>query len=124
MTSRSFDDRLDRLQWTPGVVPSNEVIDSILGGTANAGGRSLAATLGGAIAGILTGFGVKGMTLVGSPWGPDTGMTGLIGGGASLAALAVSILLAFYVVFRGKQKPRLMQFASMNLLMIVVLLLA
>lgn len=124
MNSRSFDDRLDRIQWAPGVVPTQEVVDSVLGGSALGKARSVGATLSGAIFGILVGFGLKGMTLPDSPWGPETGVPGLVGGTLSLGGLAVSVLLALFVVMRGKQHPWLMQFASMNLLMIVVLLLA
>ena len=70
VTSRSFDDRLERIQWVPGAVPSQEVIDSVLGGRRGlAKARSVGATLMGAISGICIGFGIKGMTLVGSPWG-------------------------------------------------------
>lgn len=124
MTSRSFDDRLERIQWAPGVVPTHEVIDSVLGGRALSKARSVGATLFGAILGIFIGFGLKGMTLVGSPWGPETGWAGLIGGSISLIGLFVSVAMALFVVLRSKQHPWLMQFASMNLLMIVVLLLS
>ncbi len=125
MTSRSFDDRLERIQWVPGAVPSQEVIDSVLGGQRGlAKARSVGATLLGAISGICIGFGVKGMTLVDSPWGPDTGMAGMIGGGVSLFGLAFSVALAIYAALRSRRHPWLMQFAPMNLLMIVVLLLS
>ncbi|MFT6460162.1 MAG: hypothetical protein ACJARR_000550 [Pseudophaeobacter arcticus] len=125
VTSRSFDDRLERIQWVPGAVPSQDVIDSVLGGQRGlAKARSVGATLLGAILGICIGFGLKGMTLVGSPWGPDTGLVGVIGGGLSLSGLAVSVTLAIYAALRSRRHPWLMQFASMNLLMIVVLLLS
>ncbi|MGR3623167.1 hypothetical protein [Pseudophaeobacter sp.] len=124
MTSRSFDDRLERIHWTPGVVPTHEVVDSVLGGRGLAQARSVGATLFGAILGILIGFGLKGMTLVGSPWGPDTGLIGMIGGGLSVSGLAVSVAMAGFAALRSRQHPWLMQFASMNLLMIVVLLLS
>lgn len=124
MTSRSFDDRLERLQYAPGAVPSHQVIDGVLGGRGLAQARSVGATLFGAILGILIGFGLKGMMLEGSPWGPGTGLAGMIGGGLSLLGLAVSMALAIYVALRSKKHPWLMQFASMNLLMIVVLLLS
>lgn len=124
MASRSFDDRLERIQWAPGVVPTHEVIDSVLGGQTLSKARSVGATLFGAIMGILIGFGLVGMTLEGAPWGPGTGLVGLIGGSLSLAGLVISVALALFVVLRSKQHPWLMQFASMNLLMIVVLLLS
>ncbi|MCD9146799.1 hypothetical protein [Pseudophaeobacter flagellatus] len=124
MTSRSFEDRLERIQWVPGVVPTHDMIDSVLGGRGLAKARSVGATLFGAILGIMIGFGVKGITLAESPWGPDTGFPGLVGGGLSLAAMGVSIVLGLYVVLRSRRYPWLMQFSSMNLLMIVVLLLS
>ncbi|MEP2715414.1 hypothetical protein [Pseudophaeobacter sp.] len=124
MTSRSFDDRLERIQWTPGAVPTHEVIDSVLGGRGMAQARSVGATLLGAILGILIGFGLKGMILPGSPWGPDTGLAGLIGGGLASLGLLVSIGMAVFAALRSRKHPWLMQFASMNLLMIVVLLLS
>ncbi len=123
MTSRSFDDRLERLQYTPGVVPTHEVIDSVLGGRGLSQARSVGATLLGAILGILIGFGLKGMMLEGSPWGPGTGFAGMVGGGLSKLGLTVSMGMAVFVALRSKNHPWLMQFASMNLLMIVVLLL-
>lgn len=124
MSSRSFDDRLERIQWAPGVVPTHEVIDSVLGGRTLSKARSVGATLFGAILGILIGFGLKGMTLEGSPWGPDTGLAGLVGASLSVTGLVASVIMALFVALRSKQHPWLMQFASMNLLMIVVLLLS
>jgi hypothetical protein len=124
VTSRSFDDRLERIQWTPGAVPTQEVIDSVLGGRGLEKARSVGATLLGAILGILIGFGLKGMALVGAPWGPDTGLVGLIGGSLSVFGLVVSVAMALLAALRSRQHPWLMQFASMNLLMIVVLLLS
>lgn len=125
MTSRSFDDRLARIQWVPSAVPTQDVIDSVLGGQHGlAKARSVGATLLGAISGIFVGFGLKGMTLVGSPWGPDTGLAGLIGGSVSLIGLTLSVALAVYAALRSRRHPWLMQYASMGLLMIVVLLLS
>lgn len=124
MTAYSFDDRLDRLRWTPSAVPSREIVDSVLGARHKRRGRSVAATLAGAIVGILIGFGLIGMSFPQSPWGPGTGVTGLIFGMLSIAGLVVSVGLALFAAWRSSSHPRLMQFASMNLLMIVVLLLS
>ena len=74
--------------------------------------------------GILIGFGLKGMALAGAPWGPESGLIGLIGGSLSVFGLGVSVAMALFAALRSRQHPWLMQFASMNLLMIVVLLLS
>jgi len=124
VTAHRFDDRLDRLQWTPSAVPSREIVDSVLGARHNQRTRSVAATLAGAILGILIGFGLVGMSFQQSPWGPGSGTTGLIFGSLSLLGLLLSVCLAGFAAFHSSKRPRLMQFSSMNLLMIVVLLLS
>ncbi|WP_405116354.1 hypothetical protein L0Z64_10510 [Phaeobacter sp. BS23] len=68
-------------------------------------------------------MGLKGIYTPGAPWGPNTGLTGLLIGGASMAGAGLSLALAAYAVLRRHDMPRLMQFASMNLLIIVMLLL-
>lgn len=124
MTAYSFDDRLDRLQWTPSAVPSREIVDSVLGARHKYRTRSIAATLAGAILGILIGFGLIGMSFPQSPWGPGSGTIGLIFGTLSLLGLGLSVCLSVYAACHSAKHPRLMQFSSMNLLMIVVLLLS
>ena len=124
MTAYSFDDRLDRMHWTPSAGPSREIVDSVLGARQRASARSVGVTLAGAIVGILIGFGLIGMSFDQSPWGPGSGAVGLVFGTLSLAGLALSVTLALFAAWKSKRFPRLMQFASMNLLMIVVLLLS
>ena len=124
MHINSFDERIDRIQWQPSAVPTREMIDSVLGSRLPRRPRSPALSLAGAVTGILIGVGLKGMYLPGSPWGPETGTAGAVAGTLALTGLALSVTAALYAASRGKQAPRLMQFASMNLLMIVVLLLS
>jgi hypothetical protein len=124
VTAYSFDERLDRLQWTPSAVPSREIVDSVLGARHKKRTRSLATTLAGAILGILIGFGLLGMSFQHSPWGPGSGTIGLILGSLSLLGLFASVCLAVFAAVHSAKRPRLMQFSSMNLLMIVVLLLS
>ncbi|KIC14294.1 hypothetical protein [Leisingera sp. ANG-Vp] len=124
MYIKSFDERIDGIDWQPSAVPTRQMIDSVLGSRLPRRPRSAALSLAGAISGIVVGVGLKGMVLPGSPWGPETGLTGAVGGSLALAGLALSVAAALYAAARGKQAPRLMQFASMNLLMIVVLLLS
>ncbi|WP_264213423.1 hypothetical protein [Leisingera thetidis] len=124
MFINSFDERIDRLHWQPSEVPTRQMIDSVLGSRLQRQPRSAALSLAGAVTGILIGFGLKGMVLPGSPWGPETGLAGAIGGSLALAGLAASVPAALMAAAKGNQAPRLMQFASMNLLMIVVVLLS
>ncbi|MFW8634544.1 hypothetical protein [Cribrihabitans pelagius] len=128
MQSRNFDQRLARIGWQPGPVPSREIIDRLTGSARPGPGagpaRSAAVSLAGAIAGLLTGVGLKGMVLPDSPWGPGTGLAGAAGGSLALAGLTVSLMMALYAGVRSRRHPKLMQFASMNLLMVVVLLLS
>lgn len=124
MVSRSFDQRLDHIQWTPDATPTVEIVDSILGAREMANARSAGATLLGALVGIVIGLGLKGMSLPGSPWGPETGVVGAVVGAIILGGLAVSVLTAIYSAIRVRYLPKVMQFSSFNLLMIVVLLLS
>ncbi|MDE4131611.1 hypothetical protein PXK00_00695 [Phaeobacter sp. QD34_3] len=124
MRAHSFEDRLDRIEWKPSAVPTREIVDSVLGAENRLRPRSVLSTLAGAILGILIGFGLLGMASQQSPWGPESGTPGLILGTLSLGGLVVSVGLALYAACRSQSHPRLMQFASMNLLMIVVLLLS
>ncbi|KIC11234.1 hypothetical protein RA19_07755 [Leisingera sp. ANG-M1] len=124
MHIRSFDERIDGINWQPSVVPTRQMIDSVLGSRLPRKPRSAVLSLAGAVSGIAVGVGLKGMTLAGSPWGPGTGLTGALAGTLALTGLALSVAAAGYAAARGQEAPRLMQFASMNLLMIVVLLLS
>lgn len=124
MYINSFDDRLDRIGWQPGAVPTREMIDSVLSSRGTLRPRSAVLSLAGAVAGLLIGVGLKGMVLPGSPWGPGTGLPGAIGGSLALAGLAASVAAASYAAVKARQAPRLMQFASINLLMIMMVLLS
>ncbi|AHD01017.1 hypothetical protein METH_10275 [Leisingera methylohalidivorans DSM 14336] len=124
MYINSFDERINRIDWQPSAVPTRQMIDSVLASRRPRQPRSAVLSLAGAIAGILIGTGLKGMALAGSPWGPETGLAGAIGGSLALTGLAASVSAALIAAAKGKEAPRLMQFASMNLLMIVVLLLS
>lgn len=124
MYINSFDERLERISWQPSAVPTRQMIDSVLASRMPQQPRSAVLSLAAAVTGILIGTGLKGMFLPGVPWGPDAGLAGLIGGGLALAGLAVSVSAALLAAVKGQRAPRLMQFSSMNLLMIVVLLLS
>lgn len=124
MYINSFDERLERIAWQPSAVPTRQMIDSVLASRMPQQPRSAVLSLAAAVTGILIGTGLKGMFLPGVPWGPDAGLAGLIGGGLALAGLAVSVSAALLAAVKGQRAPRLMQFSSMNLLMIVVLLLS
>ncbi|UWQ81994.1 hypothetical protein [Leisingera caerulea] len=122
MYINSFEDRIDRIDWQPSAVPTRKMIDSMLGSRQPRQPRSAVLSLAGALTGLVIGVGLKGMVLPGSPWGPGTGLAGAAGGSLALAGLAVSALAALFAAAKGKRAPRLMQFASMNLLMIMMVL--
>lgn len=126
MATYSFEKRLDRLHWTPSTTPSQEIVETVLGstGTGRIAPRNVGATMMGAIFGICIGFALLGMQMPGSPWGPETGLYGVVGGSLALLGLFGAVVLAGAAVYFGRARPKLMQFASMQLLMIVVLLLA
>lgn len=124
MYINSFDERIGRIDWRPSAAPTRQMIDNVLADRLPQQPRNAALSLAGAVTGILIGVGLKGMALPGSPWGPETGLAGAIGSSLALAGLAASLTAALVGALRSKQFPRLMQFASMNLLMIVVLLLS
>ncbi|MCB4454326.1 hypothetical protein [Leisingera sp. McT4-56] len=124
MYINSFDERIERINWQPSAVPTRQMIDSVLAGRQPRQPRSAVLSLAGAVTGILIGTGLKGMFLPGVPWGLDAGLAGVIGGGLALAGLAASVTAALLAAVKGQRAPRLMQFSSMNLLMIVVLLLS
>ncbi|UWQ48223.1 hypothetical protein [Leisingera caerulea] len=122
MYINSFEDRIDRIDWQPSAVPTRKMIDSMLGSRQPRQPRSAVLSLAGALTGLVIGVGLKGMVLPGSPWGPGTGLAGAAGGSLALAGLAVSVPAALFAAAKGKRAPRLMQFASMNLLMIMMVL--
>lgn len=124
MYVNNFEDRVQRIEWRPTAVPTRAMIDSMLGARLPRHPRSAVLSLAAAIIGLLIGVGLKGMVLEGSAWGPGTGLAGIIGGGLALAGLALSVAAALAAAWQGRKAPRLMQFASMNLLMMVVLLLS
>ncbi|KIC39153.1 hypothetical protein [Leisingera sp. ANG-M7] len=124
MYINSFDERLERIDWQPSAVPTRHMIDSVLASRLPVQPRSAMLSLAGAVTGILIGVGLKGMTVADSPWGPDAGLAGLAGSGLAVAGLTVSVAAALLAAAKGSKAPRLMQFASINLLMISVLLLS
>lgn len=124
MIAKSFDERLDRMQWQPSAVPTREVVDGILGAGPAVDLRGAVLSLFGAILGILIGVGLKGMGMPGTPWGPESGLVGALVGTLSLAGLGLSLLLATLGALWHRRKPWLLTLSSMNMLMIVVILLS
>lgn len=124
MIAKSFDERLDRLQWQPSAVPTREVVDGILGAGPTVNLKGALLSLFGAILGILIGVGLKGMVMPGTPWGPDSGLIGALVGTLSLAGFGLALPLAALGALWHQRKPWLLPLSAMNLLMIVVILLS
>lgn len=124
MSYKRFDERLTQMQWQPQAGPSPQIVDSVIAERHPITIRGVEFTLAGAILGILIGVGLKGIYTPGAPWGPESGLTGLLVGGAAIGGATLSLVAAVVAMLRHREMPRLMQFASMNLLMIVMLLLS
>jgi len=124
LIAKSFDERLDRIQWQPNAVPTREVVDGILGAGPTVDLRGAGLSLLGAILGILIGVGLKGMLMPGTLWGPESGLIGAIVGTLSLAGFGLSLLLAALGAWWHQRRPWLLSMSAMNLLMIVVILLS
>ncbi|APG46831.1 hypothetical protein [Phaeobacter porticola] len=124
VTIKRFDERLAQMQWQPQAGPSPQIVDSVMAERPSLAIRGVEYTLAGAILGILIGVGLKGIYTPSSPWGPGTGTMGLAIGSAALAGAGLSLVAAVVAALRYRQMPRLMQFSSMNLLIIVMLLLS
>ena len=124
MTTKSFDKRLDRIQWQPSAVPTSELVDSILGDKPAGGLRGAEVSLFGAIFGILVGVGTKGFLVQEGLWSPEMGQIGVLFGILVLLVVLASPVLAVIGAITYKRRPKLMRFASMNLLMIVAVLLS
>lgn len=124
MTTKSFDERLDRMQWQPSAVPTREIVDGILNERPAVDLLGAGLYLFGAILGILIGVGLKGMVIPGTLWGPNSGLAGALVGTLCLAGLSLSLPLAALGALWHQRKPWLLPLAAMNLLMIVVILLS
>jgi len=124
LIAKSFDERLDRLQWQPSAVPTREIVDGILGAGPTVNLRGALLSLFGAVLGILIGVGLKGMVMPGTPWGPDSGLIGALVGTLSLAGFGLALPLAALGALWHQRKPWLLPLSAMNLLMIVVILLS
>jgi len=124
MIAKSFDERLDRLQWQPSAVPTREIVDGVLGTRPAVNLHGALMSLIGAILGILIGVGLKGMVIPGTPWGPDSGQLGVLVGSFALAGFGLSLPLATLGALWHRRKPWLLPLSAMNLLMIVVILLS
>lgn len=124
MIAKSFNERLDRMQWQPTAVPTREVVDGILGERPTVDLRGVGLPLLGAILGILIGVGLKGMVMPETLWGPNSGQIGVLIGTMCIAGFGVSVPMAALGAVWHQRKPWLLPVSAMNLLMIVVILLS
>ena len=120
--AKSFEDRLDRLQRQPAGVPTEELIDSIIGARKPAAG--IFPGLAGGVCGTVTGLAIKSLQMGGA---------GLYAEGSLIAeAVAAAVPPAFFAFgvlaiaagFMHRRRPGLLQFAGMNLLVIAAAVLS
>lgn len=123
MTGRNIDQRLNQMHWQPSAIPSQQVVDDVLRGypSEQLRGEWIAAGL---VLGVLIGFGIKGTTVTGGPFGPHADTFGYIFGAFCLLAGAASVSLTAISVSLHKRVPHLMRFSLFNMLMIMVILIS
>lgn len=114
MYAKSFEDRLDRLNWKPGAVPTHELIDSLLRSPAPAQGS--AATIAGGICGILAGLGARWLQAGGLETAAAQGTAGIIAALLLLLAACAAPVLALAGAVLHRRFPKLLQFSGLYLL--------
>lgn len=120
MSGKTFEGQLTRIGWEPGARPRPELVDDILDYHGRGGRRDIGPTLLGVAFGALLGLLLKGMALDGSPWGAGTGLFGDVIGAIALCGFLGAVLVAFLAALRAKTQPELLQFASINLLTLLI----
>ncbi|TNJ41652.1 hypothetical protein [Phaeobacter sp. B1627] len=124
MSGKTFQGQVDRMSWVPGAQPRPELVDAILSHHGKATPqREIAPTLMGVVMGALIGVLLKGMALPGVPWGPETGLIGLLVGSVALLGFGASVAAAGLAIVIGRRHPHLLQWASVNLLTVLIVVL-
>lgn len=116
MSGKRFEAQVARLDWQPGARPRAELVDSVLQHHGRDSAREIAPAVWGVLVGALIGLLLKGMSLESAAWGPGSGLLGLGIGAVALSGLLASIFVAAKAARLGRKAPRLLQFASINLL--------
>ncbi len=119
MTTSSFDDRLNRIQWDPSPVPSQVIVDGIM----ESHKRGVAATelsLLGVLLGCVIGLLFKGSWLVEDAlFSQDLGV---VLGAFSLCAIVASVGGVVANIWRTRTLPAMTAFSTLNVLTIVIVL--
>lgn len=123
MTVRSFDQRLSQIGWQPTTVPSQVIIDDILG-RPQLEPMQVKWMVFGALMGIVIGFGIKGTIVPGAPFGAHADTLGFVVGALALLAGLVSAGGAVVSIAMHRRWPQLMRFSMFNMLMILVLMIS
>ena len=125
MGGKTFQGQVDRMSWVPGAEPRPELVEAILSHHGQAAQRrEIGPTLMAVAMGALIGLLLKGMALPGVAWGPETGVIGAVVGSVALLGFGASVAAAGLAFVIGRRHPLLLQWASVNLLTLVVVLLA
>lgn len=122
MYAKSFEDRLDRLQRQPGGAPTEELIDSIIGPRRPATG--VLPGLAGGICGTATGLAMKSLQMGGAGLYAEGSLVAEAVATAVPPAFLASCVLAIAAGFMHRRRPKLLQFAGMNLLVIAAAVLS
>ena len=116
MSGKSFEAQVARLEWEPGARPRPELVESVLRHHGRDTRREFAPGVWGVVLGALIGLLLKGLTMESAAWGPGSGWVGLAVGAVAVLGLLGSIGFAAKAATLGRKSPKLLQFASINLL--------
>lgn len=122
MYAKSFEDRLDQLQREPGAVPTQELVDSIVGARRPAAG--VLPVLAGGLCGTVTGLAMKCLMMGGAGLYAEGSLASAVVAAAVPPAFLASCVLAITAGFMHRRRPKLLQFAAMNLLVIAAAILS
>nr|WP_175582270.1 hypothetical protein [Phaeobacter sp. HF9A] len=104
--------------WEPGARPRPELVEAVLKQHGRADRREIGPMLWGVTLGALLGLLLKGLT--GPVAGSEIGLIGQLAVMLGLAGLLASVILALVAALRAEQRPKLFQFAAINLLTLAI----
>ncbi|KUP92489.1 hypothetical protein [Tritonibacter horizontis] len=123
MSGKTFEGQVARMGWVPGAEPRPELVEAILRHHGKPVAlRDITPTVLGVCVGALIGLLIKGLALATLPWGADGGWLGMLAGLMALLGGLMSVAGAVFAAMVSRRHPVLMQFASVNLLTLLIVI--